>query len=65
MRTTDAKLDELDLPLLLQKRLELLGIRTVDQLRVLVHMDDRMRAIIVRTLLHVNRDLENQPAIWN
>ena len=62
---SETKLEELDLPLLLQMRLELLGIRTVGQLRVLVQMDDQMRAVIVRTLLQVNRDVENWRARLN
>lgn len=58
--TNETRLDELDLPPSLRARLELIGVRTVGQLRVLVRMDDTMRAVIVRTLLHVNRDA----ALW-
>jgi hypothetical protein len=59
----DTRLEDLALPWGLVLRLELIGIRTLRQLRVLLSMQDKSRAQLVTMLRRAPRQKTNRPGL--
>ena len=63
MLPDDTKLEDLALPLFLLSRLNVIGVRTLAQFRVLMGMRDKTRSQIVTTLRRANQQKTKRPGL--